>query len=82
MQIVLDTEARADYVRYRPVTCLDAKTREKAENIFEDYRSRGVITGSYSDDAWQATNFHPLCKSGNGENRGLWKHRLRLLSDH
>lgn len=51
MQIVLDTEARADYVRYRPVTCLDAKTREKAENIFEDYRSRGVITGSYSDDA-------------------------------
>lgn len=56
MQIVLDTEARADYVRYRPVTCLDAKTREKAENIFEDYRSCGVITGSYSDDAWQATN--------------------------
>ena len=56
MQIVLDTEARKDYVRYRLVTCLDTETREKAEKLFCDYRRRGVITGNYLDNVWLVTD--------------------------
>lgn len=56
MQIVLDTEVRKDYIRYRLVTCLDTETREKAEKLFCDYRRRGVITGDYLDNAWLVTD--------------------------